>query len=108
MVHEERGYKTDLGQYKLILKWRKTITNLKPNDLPRGVLLKQRNLKDLHFLLGKHYGDNWQDNEKLSFFKELFKQQEAISIGGSNPRGEDGIVHSDCGDIIEDYVETDV
>ena len=80
----------------------KTIINLKTNALPRGVLIEETKLKDLHFLLGKHYGDNWQDNEKLSFFKELFKQQQAISIGGSNPRGEDGSVHSDCDDIIED------
>lgn len=44
---------------------------MKPEKMPIGVPVKQAKLKDIAFLLQKHFGEDWRSDGQLAFYKEI-------------------------------------
>lgn len=79
IVRGETHYNVDTGVAKSLLKHGKQLKlmNLKPEK--EGVAIKKAKLKDLTTLLVKHFTKEWEQNEELNFFKNLFSQREALT-----------------------------
>lgn len=73
LVEGEVNYRINIGALKSICKKRKTIQDLKnPEQIAAGAVeVSPLKLQDVKNLLSKHYGENWRDQEILSFFRNV-------------------------------------
>lgn len=74
-------YSSDLSAFSGICKKGKTAANISPGILPTAVV-KTEKMKDIKNLLAKHFGENWQEIETLSFYTELVVNQEMLRAQG--------------------------
>ena len=100
LVKGEPNYRTNCGQYKGINKRGKTCNNMNKIPLVPKAVVKKEKLKDINNLLKKYFGQDWQDDQTLSYYRDL------ITTDSEN---HDGIVNDDrlC-DINEKYEEPTV
>lgn len=72
-VKGEVNYRSDLGQYKSILKKGKSLASITPDPLPKKVPVKQEKLTDVDNLLKKHFGPDWRNlnDVDLTFYKNV-------------------------------------
>lgn len=71
----ERGephYRSDVCEAKGICKRNQQIINMKPKQIPSPVHVKEEKLRDVGNLLQKHFGDDWDKIENLSYYKNIF------------------------------------
>uniref|UniRef100_A0A1B6EC16 DUF7869 domain-containing protein n=1 Tax=Clastoptera arizonana TaxID=38151 RepID=A0A1B6EC16_9HEMI len=87
----ETNYNFDSGVGKSINKLGKQLSTLNPKPVKEDVPIKKLKLKDLNTLLAKHFTKEWENNQDLTFFKNLFDQQKALSDPQDN--------ESDIGEI---------
>ncbi|KAG8309885.1 hypothetical protein J6590_074737 [Homalodisca vitripennis] len=87
----ETNYNVDSEVGKNINKPGKQLSTLIPKPVKEGVPIKKSKLKDLNTLLTKHFTKEWENNQDLTFFKNLFDQQKALSDPQDN--------ESDIGEI---------
>lgn len=82
LVRGEVNYNQNVGEGKSrpILKQGKAIQSLQPVVIPEGVLLKNAKIKDMKTLLSKHFLKDWSQRESLTFYNNVFDQQEQLRI----------------------------
>ena len=81
----ETYHKSNCGVLKGIFKKGKVATSIASEILPTGTqILKAEKLKDVADLLRKHYGEDWMNEERLSFYTDLLKSQELLNVRGYN------------------------
>lgn len=71
-VRGEVSYRNDICSYKSLTKRGKRLNELSLDIVPAGVPVKPAKLKDVKNLLTKHYGDEWENNENLDYYKNIF------------------------------------
>lgn len=71
VVRGELFYQSDLGEAKNICKSKKKMEMLQPSTIPINIPVKTIKLRDVKNLLGKHYGDKWDEISSLQFYREL-------------------------------------
>lgn len=71
LVRGEIFYNSETGVPKNICKPSKKADMIQPSIISRGVEIKALKLRDVRKLLQKHYGENWEDQSHLIFYKEL-------------------------------------
>lgn len=99
-VKGETGYNMNIGVSKSICKRGKSWNETVPNIIAKGVVVKSEKLEDIKKLLKNHYGENWETNEELDFYKQLCRGQELlVEERESNEDGD--IIEDDIGDIPE-------
>lgn len=70
----EPNYRVDIGQFKLFVKKGKSLTCINPEVLPTKVPVKPAKLKDVEKLIRKHFGDEWEQDDTLVFYKNVLSQ----------------------------------
>lgn len=74
LIRGEPNYNFDVGEPKSILKKNGTYTQFKPVLIPVGSnKLKEAKLQDIQNLLKKHFGEEWEELEKLQFYRSLMQ-----------------------------------
>ncbi|KAL4720419.1 hypothetical protein ACJJTC_002453 [Scirpophaga incertulas] len=75
LLRGEVNYKTDLGMAKSIIK--RDVSSISDYDVrdvpPFQVNVSALKISDVEKLLTKHFGDNWQSKEQLSFYKNILE-----------------------------------
>ncbi|KAJ8883946.1 hypothetical protein PR048_015802 [Dryococelus australis] len=77
VIQGEPNFTIEVGQPKSIVKRGKSLTSLKPTDIPKGILIGGPKLEDVHRLLTTHFGDQWESVERqgiTKLFYELMKK----------------------------------
>lgn len=71
-VRGEVSYRNDLCQDKSLTKRGKKLNDTVLVSIPDEVPVKTSKLADVKNLLNKHYGNEWQKFEKLTYYKNVF------------------------------------
>lgn len=74
-VRGEANYRTDLCRFKSVLKSGKSYESLDPQVILPGRQINQAKLKDVEKLVKTHFGDDWQEQQQLMFYKDLVHGQ---------------------------------
>lgn len=61
-----------------------------------GVILKEANIRDIERLLELHFGQDWFRNANLTFYTEMFNQQQDLAVADLS---EDEDEHTDVVDF---------
>lgn len=69
-------YKTDDGVCKNVCKKGKSSSMLNPSKIHPSCSLSDAKKNDILILLKSHWGNDWQQNEELLFFKNLINDAE--------------------------------
>ncbi|KAJ8873053.1 hypothetical protein PR048_026669 [Dryococelus australis] len=75
LVCGEPFYNFESGQPKSLCKRGKTFRHTQIPDVPKGVPLKPVKFCDVKRLLVLHFGEEWDNNPKLEFFKNVFEEE---------------------------------
>lgn len=81
LIKGEVSYQIDTGVYKNVCKKGKAIQNIiQLSEIPtRSVQINPLKLRDVDNLLKKHYGDEWQKLDFLTFYKDnIFQPSQGI------------------------------
>lgn len=97
-VRGETGYNMNIGVAKSICKRGKSWRDTFPDVIAKGVLVKPEKIEDVKKLLKNHYGEQWERNGELVFYKQLCRGQDLLLTGENNEHSEE----DDIGDIPED------
>ena len=100
LVRGEHNYFSDLEVGKGICKRGKNFSVIKPEQIPLGRSVNAAKLKDIAFLLEKHFSDNWKEDGQLAFYKQIVD----MHIGG-NIRDNENTTEDVCDVLMDD--ETD-
>lgn len=73
MIQGHLHYKTDDGVFKNVCKRNKTTSMINPRKSNASNNIMDIKKKDLLTLLRSHWGDDWHQNEDLSFFVALLE-----------------------------------
>lgn len=88
-VRGEEHYNVDVGQNKCVLKRGKKIShNVLISDVAKGVPVKPTKVKDIKTLLEAHFGEKWQEDEQLNFFKKFVEDIEQNNISNTEESNE--------------------
>lgn len=79
-VRGEVSYRNDICPYKSLTKRGRRLNELNLNIIPAGVPVKPAKLNDVKNLLTKHYGDEWQTNENLSYYKNILTRLDTSAM----------------------------
>lgn len=77
LVRGEPFYKNDISIAKSICKKFQTVNHFKLQPLNTGRSLKPDKIRSISSLLAKHYGAEWENDERLEFFKNAFQDNPA-------------------------------
>lgn len=72
LIKGEPNYNIDVNNYKSICKRNKMVRDIRcPSAVPIHSRVSVLKLIDVHKLLKKHFGDEWQTNQALEFYKNI-------------------------------------
>lgn len=75
LVKGEPVYRHNMNLFKPITKKNRNLENFQPSVIPKyGVKVKEEKAKDVKNLLLKHFGEQWELNEDLLYFKQFFER----------------------------------
>lgn len=97
LIQGHLHYRTDDGVFKNVCKRNKTTSMINPRKINVSNNITDSKKKDVLTLLKSHWGNDWQQNEDLSFFVQLVE---------SNAQVEDD-EDRECDEECEQYGETD-
>lgn len=72
LVRAEETYNNKQNVYKSICKKGKFASQIIPAPVPMYVKIKEAKIKDVKTLLTTHYGEEWEGQPELKYFKEVF------------------------------------
>ncbi|KAJ8880886.1 hypothetical protein PR048_017359 [Dryococelus australis] len=72
LVLGEPFYNFEGGELKSLNKRGKNFKEDLSDVIPKGILVKEAKIKEMKRLLALHYGDKWDKNETLGFFRNIF------------------------------------
>ncbi|XP_069676001.1 uncharacterized protein [Periplaneta americana] len=85
LVQGEPFYNFESGEPKSLNKKGKHFQKgYIPNSIPMGVILKEAKIRDIKSLLELHFGEDWVLNANLSFYTEMFNQQQGLGVADLN------------------------
>lgn len=87
MIRGEVSYKVETDAHKNVCKKGKCIQNiLPPIEISTGSMkINPLKLRDVDNLLKKHYGDDWQELDFLTFYKDnILKQSQELILADEN------------------------
>lgn len=76
-VRGEVSYKSNSGAERVILKLNHRPQDIKPDEIPIGVRMKEEKCPYVNQLLIKHFGDNWKSLHNLEWYKRVIEEQQA-------------------------------
>lgn len=71
LVRGEISYKSDIGNAHAITKRGKQISNMNAVVIQPGFKINENKIKDVKTLLQKHFGNDWRELSKLTYYKEV-------------------------------------
>lgn len=71
LVRGESAYNLDTGMAKKVCKRNKTVRDIIPSMIRRGIAVKQTKINDVKKLLQLHFGEGWEDIPYLKFYKDI-------------------------------------
>lgn len=89
LIRGEPNFVADVGEAKMVCKRGKSFTSMRPQTLTRGRPLKEAKIKDLQFLLEKHFGPDWKEDAQLKLYKEVMEIQQSNNNEDEQSSGED-------------------
>ncbi|KAI4469552.1 dna-directed rna polymerases i ii and iii subunit rpabc2 [Holotrichia oblita] len=98
LVRGEPFYKNDISTAKSICKKFQTVNHFNLHPLNTGRSLKPDKIRSISSLLAKHYGAEWENDERLEFFKNAF-QANPGNTSETQPDVDDTLVFSDNNDL---------
>ncbi|KAK9746829.1 hypothetical protein QE152_g5841 [Popillia japonica] len=84
-VRGESFDRNTLGSQKSLLKRGKKLL-LEPSVIESGMIVKPDKITSITNLLKKHYREDWQSNDALSFFKNAFKDNSVVENSTTESR----------------------
>lgn len=94
LVRGEPCYKSDISTAKSIYKKLQTVSHFNLQPLNIGRNLKPDKIRSISSLLAKHYGAEWEKDERLEFFKNAFQDNPA-NTSETQPDEDETLVISD-------------
>lgn len=73
LVRGEAFYRNNLCIPKSLCKRGKHVTQIELRPLVAGVPINNDKKRSIEKLLEKHYGENWEQNDSLDYFKDIFQ-----------------------------------
>lgn len=84
LVSGELFYKNNTGTHQTLLRRGKKL-RITPSVANIGVPIKKDKQVSITKLLQKHFGEDWQQEESLSFFKNVFDRSTAVENANPTP-----------------------
>lgn len=85
VVRGESFYRNNLGSQNSLVKRGRNLL-LEPTIVENGITVKPDKKTSITNLIKKHYGEDWQNNKSLSFFKNAFKENSVVSSAAETSR----------------------
>ncbi|KAL1490096.1 hypothetical protein ABEB36_012837 [Hypothenemus hampei] len=108
LVQGDPFYNIESCEFKTICKRGKSFQNSSNVEVvDKGVDFKSTKLKDVRKLIHLHFGETWNENEKLQFGKDIFSDTEKYKTNtttDNNNNDADSPINSDL-ECLEDDAE---
>lgn len=101
LVQGDPFYNVEACAPKSLSKKGKHFVRGGPSEIGKGVVVKPAKLRDVKRLLSLHFGENWEENEKLQFFKIIYNEQDSSVVQEQDDED------SECDFPRDDGVESD-
>lgn len=100
LIRGEVHYKTELGQHLSVCKKGKSVgTMLLPTAVEIGINLPPLKVRDVSYLLVKHFGDDWGNLQSLEYYKNILEAE--VLVGQQTIEEHAGcIATEECDDLV--------
>lgn len=75
-VKGEPVYRNEIGAYQSLTKKNRSLQTFNPQIIEKNKNeVKEEKIQDVRKLLIKHFGNNWEENEALLYYKNVFERR---------------------------------